>query len=322
MAFANPTQIRSLTELYGRNSGQEPPHQSFPHEQAFVFDGPIPGLRTKEASSTQPTPDQIAIQRDISLLFSELRPFLGRSQQVLAKELGTDIHTLAALEAGYVDRLPQWPETERIVRSYLALVGVDAAPVLVALKGAMRDATSVVSPLPTQPLTLSDRLKGIHAAAFDPQAPSMIGNRINLSGADTPLASDSIEPLCDLPLVMVSNDNEAETVSFLGKSWHHMKTLSEVAEAKTKTASISIKLPRLRRLMWAGVCIVLLIMAGAMTPGWGALSRNAPTSVGQSMRQLQDFILLRLASEEDGMPLISGPDPRSRKDNKLPSDVQ
>ncbi len=321
MAIASETQIQSLTALYGQKTGRPLPETMLPGG-SFEFEGPIPGLRPTIAPPSPPTPDQIAIQQDISRLFSELRPHLGLSQQSMAKRLNTDVHTLAALEAGYVDRLPHWPETARIVRAYLEMVGVDAAPVLGALKGVMREATPVVAPMATPLPTLSDRLKGIHAAAFDPHAPSQIGTRINLSGADTPLSPDILEPISDLPFVLVSNDNDAETVSFLGKSWHRMKTLSEVVEAKTKAAPVVQKLPSLRRLVYAGLCIIGLTLAAALTPGWGALSRNAPASIEHSMRQLQDFLLLRFAAEEDGLPLINVPDPRSRKDNKLPSDVQ
>ncbi|MDX2307089.1 MAG: hypothetical protein NW216_02500 [Hyphomicrobium sp.] len=78
--------------------------------------------------------DPSAFDRDIASLFTELRAFLGWPAEMIAKQLGTHLNVVLALEQGHISRLPDWPETQRIVIGYVALVGVPAEPVLNRLR--------------------------------------------------------------------------------------------------------------------------------------------------------------------------------------------
>ncbi len=246
------------------------------------------------------------IRQDISRLFWELRRHLGVSQYDLARRLGTDVHTLAALEAAQVSGLPQWPETARVVRAYLEIVGVDGTPVLAGLRTLMRDETSVIAPVSLPLMTLSDRLKSIHATAMNRTGPGggiwdEVGNQ-----------ADRVGSLGNLPFKKEtdkhsSRKGEASWTSFFRrKAWRQPNT---EAKALGKRPSW--------RFAYLGGCLVALTIVATLTPGWGAMSQTMPEPVGHAMRQVQDFVLLRFADDEDGMPLIDVSDPRTRKDNKL-----
>lgn len=67
---------------------------------------------------------------EVGHLFTQLRLALGVPAETLARLLGTSPATIAALEAGNVALLPAWPETERVLRAYTSLAGIDPLPML------------------------------------------------------------------------------------------------------------------------------------------------------------------------------------------------
>lgn len=67
---------------------------------------------------------------ELAALFRDLREALNASPEVLARQLDTTPDVIAALEQGNVLGLPAWPETDRIISSYAALLGLDASPIL------------------------------------------------------------------------------------------------------------------------------------------------------------------------------------------------
>lgn len=66
-------------------------------------------------------------------LFRQLRAALGISVESLAWQIGAEPSAIRALESGALGALPPWPETERLVRRYLALAHIQPDPVLAAL---------------------------------------------------------------------------------------------------------------------------------------------------------------------------------------------
>jgi len=75
-----------------------------------------------------------AVDSEVGQLFGELRKALGIPIPTLAAVLGTHPGTLTALETGEISRLPGWQETERVVRSYTGLAGIDPGPVLARIR--------------------------------------------------------------------------------------------------------------------------------------------------------------------------------------------
>lgn len=82
----------------------------------------------------QPTAPVDIVDGEVGQLFSQLRRALGIPGDTMARLLGTTTATLAALEAGEISRLPAWPETERVVRAYTVLAGIDPGPMLARIR--------------------------------------------------------------------------------------------------------------------------------------------------------------------------------------------
>lgn len=80
------------------------------------------------------------IRADVSRFFVDLRRTIGTSAAGVAHQLKTTASVIAALESADVDRLPAWPETQRIVMGYAAWAGIDGRPVLTALGILAREA--------------------------------------------------------------------------------------------------------------------------------------------------------------------------------------
>lgn len=85
------------------------------------------------------------VTAEIGGLFRELRRILKLSLPELAARLGTQIDVISALERGDVRRLPDWPETVRIVTAFTALGGIDARPVLGVLYREMQQSPQPAS---------------------------------------------------------------------------------------------------------------------------------------------------------------------------------
>jgi cytoskeletal protein RodZ len=67
---------------------------------------------------------------DLGDIFRTMRQALGLSPSELASKLETGTATIAALERGALGDLPEWPETQRVVTSYAALLKLDCRPIL------------------------------------------------------------------------------------------------------------------------------------------------------------------------------------------------
>lgn len=83
----------------------------------------LPAPRREQAASVQ-------LASEVGQFFQDLRRVYGWSPEEAAKRLATRADIIAALEAGDVRRLPPWPETCRIVRTYVSFAQLDPRPAL------------------------------------------------------------------------------------------------------------------------------------------------------------------------------------------------
>lgn len=74
------------------------------------------------------------VDEDIGRLFCEMRRAVGGTAEEIADRLRAEPTTIAALEEGAIRALPEWPETERVVSDYAALLSLDATPILDRLR--------------------------------------------------------------------------------------------------------------------------------------------------------------------------------------------
>ena len=75
-------------------------------------------------------PASVQMAPEVGRYFRELRQVFRISRDQAARKLATRVDIIAALEAGDVRMLPPWPETCRIVRTYVGFAHLDPRPVL------------------------------------------------------------------------------------------------------------------------------------------------------------------------------------------------
>ncbi|MGD9785313.1 MAG: hypothetical protein AB7U49_11570 [Hyphomicrobiaceae bacterium] len=85
----------------------------------------------------QPVQQTGAGLADVCLLLRRVREGERLDEVALAWFLEVPLDTVRALESGSLAVLPPWPETERTVRRWLGLAGLDPAPSLSELKAAV-----------------------------------------------------------------------------------------------------------------------------------------------------------------------------------------
>lgn len=92
-------------------------------------------IEAEDATKLSAHRDRIAAQAraQSARFFLDLRQHLRLARVAIADRVGTSATVIEALEAGDMARLPRWPETVRIVQSYLQIVQLDPRPVLHAL---------------------------------------------------------------------------------------------------------------------------------------------------------------------------------------------
>jgi hypothetical protein len=82
-------------------------------------------------------PDVRANRAEVARLFQMLRRHLSLTPEHAAAIFKTRWDVIAALEAGRLEQLPAWPETQRIVLEYTNLCRLDPRPVLHLMQQAM-----------------------------------------------------------------------------------------------------------------------------------------------------------------------------------------
>lgn len=92
-------------------------------------------IEAEEAARHEARQDRIAAgaRSQAARFFYERRQHLRLARGAVAYRVGTEIGVIEALETGDMARLPRWPDTVRVVHTYLQLVHMDPRPVLHAL---------------------------------------------------------------------------------------------------------------------------------------------------------------------------------------------
>lgn len=96
---------------------------------------------------------------DLAVIFCEMRRAVQLTREQLAERLLTDVDTVAALEQGVVQRLPDPGETSRVVATYTNLLGLDARPILRRIEARRAELNEIKvppAPPPPQPGPLPD----------------------------------------------------------------------------------------------------------------------------------------------------------------------
>jgi hypothetical protein len=123
------------------------------YEPAKPHSGGRPlGARLPALLRPRTGPRGLPVAGEVGRFFQDLRRTFRLSQAQAAKRLATRIDIIAALEAGEVRGLPPWPETCRIVRTYMGLAGLDPRPVLNLIEILLANAASRPAPAPRRTL--------------------------------------------------------------------------------------------------------------------------------------------------------------------------
>ncbi len=72
---------------------------------------------------------------ELGQIFQNMRAAMRASRGTIARRLAIAVATIDTFEAGAVAAFPHWPETERIVRAYCALLRLDPEPILWHIRG-------------------------------------------------------------------------------------------------------------------------------------------------------------------------------------------
>jgi DNA-binding XRE family transcriptional regulator len=109
--------------MEARFDGSSPPH------------GYIAGL---DASSLQ--------DERLGKIFRDMRQTMQVSRETVARRLATTASTIESFETGALRALPNWKETNRIVRTYCDLLRVDHEPILQHISGQLQVLASLPRP--------------------------------------------------------------------------------------------------------------------------------------------------------------------------------
>ena len=83
--------------------------------------------RMRVSAINEPLPGR---DEQLGQIFVNMRRAMNASRDAIARRLATHTSTIDDFEAGAVNALPHWKETERIVRGYCELLRLDPQPIL------------------------------------------------------------------------------------------------------------------------------------------------------------------------------------------------
>jgi hypothetical protein len=215
----------------------------------------------------------------------------------LATRLATSGAVIAALEAGDERGLPPWPETVRVVTSFLGLAGIDARPVLRAIEAQqqrlpVRPAAPLIRPAPAAP-----RGHLPPGRALVPVSAAPLPARV----AAAPAAVAATEPE---PPGLVARLGAA--VARLRPSGRDL-----IGKARGVLAERTVR----RSLAGLGAAAMLALLA------WTSMLQAAVVTLAPPLagvvRHVHEFIVVQMAPEREGLRWIEVADPRSRRGDKL-----
>lgn len=240
---------------------------------------PVRSLHDKMAATS---PEELA------RLLSGVRTALGYSEIELAVRLGTTPRVVFALENGWLEALPPWQETRRIVDGWVATAGLDPRPALEALALAIQ-AVPAVTGRPADAVEAADR--------------TTVASQGLVRRFRQPLPKPALAP------VELGSHPAAD------------------AGAVPEPTPLPRRLSRLTRLRlpasrWVRLAAFAVVAAGLWTTTIetavvAAAVAKLPAPAERAVRSISDFIAVRFAPLREGHRWISVDDPRSRRGDKL-----
>ena len=237
--------------------------------------------------------------------FRGVRDVLNVSEAELAVRLDTEPHVISALETAQINRLPPWPETERVVCSYAKVLSVDPLPALHLLQAAMAQRSAELSSTdrPIHSTPQSGKLEDNHAAQSDPTK-----------------SKTKLPPGLARYTKNKGQSSHAATVSRLGKGATY---LAREAIAKFPKAAIITYMHQWIARPARPIAITLILAAmliWSASQGWFVkLAQSSfPGPIASVVRGTNDFILYYTSPKRDGLRWIEVDDPRTRRTDKLP----
>lgn len=250
-----------------------------------------------------------------SRLFVDARRVLGLTEYELARRLGTQGQVILALEQARFEHLPPWPETVRIVSTYLNGLGMDPRPVLHVLahdieRHAALAASSAMDMqvpyaaagpsapqpprgIPAAPLPAAASAGGdvdASGAARRWRARGLIGGWRRALSAGARAASTAVAPVARLRAPLDRHAGGGRRL---------------LGGRKARRAALGIGAPLLVALAVANADIVRNLAA------------MLPKPVTRALAGAADHVRLQFAPVRDGLRWIEVEDPRSRRGDKL-----
>jgi DNA-binding XRE family transcriptional regulator len=266
------------------------------------------------ASAGGPTPEKV--KSDVGRFFLDLRQTFRLSQAQAAQQLGTRPEVILALETGDVRKLPPWPETCRIVRSYTGGARLDPRPVLHLLellqalpeRAPMRAIAPPVRPAPSAAPAVPQATSAPRPRAAAPPRPATVRGLPAVIEHRSPPPRRLSERVRAQPERTEPEPYDDEERPGLLASVGG--ALLQVMPGRSLRALLALSVP---------VAIVVLL---TQTSVLEAAVAQLPPSVARIVRGAQNYVIVQLAPIRDGMRWIDVPDPRSRRADKLQTAAQ
>lgn len=245
---------------------------------------------------------------EVAQLFRGLRTVLKLTLEGAADRLSTDARIIAALEAGSIDALPHWPETQRLVCAYTDLAGCDPAPVLAVLRAEIDRRSEI---LRTALVDVQHETAGSPATVL-----ANLDKPVNIEAQSQEHASGPRwrKGRGGRPVPVGRQLEGSETAARSQKSGAGLAGLARPIAygASVVTASRGVRLGLI------GSALALGLVFALCQPGLiNVMSSRLPDPLAQKLRSVHDYLLLRIAPEREGLRWIEVDDPRARRTDKL-----
>ncbi len=262
-----------------------------------------------QGASAGPSANPLA---ETAEFFRTIREVLNVSPVKLALRLDTDPDVISALETARVDKLPPWPETERVVCNYARELAIDPRPALHILH-------AVLAPKSNDTIdTALDRFAH-SGTSVSQQLEQFNANKTQFQ--QNPHQS-SRPP--GFKRYFVNNEKPSpENETIFQQLWQRLSSfgfLDSKSEITRRAAQYAAGLFRRPEWFILGPAIFVTALLAFSSQGWFVrlAHSNFPGPVASMVRSTNDFILYYTAQHRDGLRWIEVADPRTRRTDKLP----
>lgn len=275
-------------DLRGAGRGPASSYAALSHSNSAQSNSGRAAARPAQSSTQHRAKGATSVEELVRLL-GGVRTALGYSEIELAMRLGTTPRVVFALENGWLEALPPWTETRRIVDGWVAAAGLDPRPALEAL-GQVMQATPVVATRTADPFEAPDVARA--------------------SGQDLVRAMRQ-------PASRAVSESVASAVH---SEMNAQKMMSDAAPQQRDFERPSwLRMPAMR---WGRLAALVVAAAGlwmttTQTAVVAAAVATLPAPAERAVRSISDFVAVRLAPLREGHRWISVDDPRSRRGDKL-----